>query len=288
MPLLVGLAVSCAELACGAFSGSSDDDAKSTPPADADAAPSPDAAPLADAASADTSPDAPPSCPGFPTNGSAYRAAVVADCPVAYFPLEEAAGAKAAVSAVDKTSTPINGGSTPGYTFGVAGFVGTAVDFTGKNEGFAFVFPFAVDAGARFTLEAWVRPKTNVGTLPAFLDADASGQGFTVDVLPGQYDLGARFSVARNGTKIAAETSVPLPAGNVQDYGWHHLAVVADGAAYRIYLDGVEGTVASTLPLTKTGLPLSFGNFFTGSFDEVAIYDRPLAKDRILAHYTAR
>jgi hypothetical protein len=64
-----------------------------------------------------------------------------------------------------------------------------------------------------------------------------------------------------------------------------------------LYIDGVKvssGTI--THALGKIGIPFAVGkqncspcpaNAFSGAFDELAIYDKALAEDRIFAHLAA-
>ena len=77
---------------------------------------------------------------------------------------------------------------------------------------------------------------------------------------------------------------------------WHHVAATWDGASIKVYVDGVkEGEVASaaTLPSdlgasTAIGAWLDAGNgFFTGSIDEVEIFDRALSDEEIRSIYWA-
>ena len=78
---------------------------------------------------------------------------------------------------------------------------------------------------------------------------------------------------------------------------WHHLALTHDGAAYRVYLDGVvAGTVALSGPLVASpSQPFCIGHgngsapglYFDGLIDEVKVYDRALSGDQIAARYQA-
>ena len=74
---------------------------------------------------------------------------------------------------------------------------------------------------------------------------------------------------------------------------WHHLALTHDGAAYRVYLDGVvAGTVALSGPLVASpSQPFCIGHgngsapglYFDGLIDEVKVYDYARTPEQIAA-----
>ena len=74
---------------------------------------------------------------------------------------------------------------------------------------------------------------------------------------------------------------------------WYHLAVVRRGSTYTIYVNGVPGGSAdSTDPIPNAGAPLTIGQaenigFMTGRLDEIAIYNRALTPEELLAIYNA-
>ncbi|HEY6459689.1 MAG TPA: LamG domain-containing protein, partial [Polyangiaceae bacterium] len=75
---------------------------------------------------------------------------------------------------------------------------------------------------------------------------------------------------------------------------WHHLVATYDGTTSTIYLDGTPvATQPSAHPLLSTtaSLLMGLGTYdpapFTGSLDEIAVYDEALPAARVAAHYHA-
>src|SRR5262249_2031632 len=74
----------------------------------------------------------------------------------------------------------------------------------------------------------------------------------------------------------------------------HHVAVTADGLTAKFYLDGVlAGSAAMPVQLLPTsgilqiGRAAPFGNFFDGSLDDLAIYNRVLTASEIQRIFNA-
>jgi RHS repeat-associated protein len=93
-------------------------------------------------------------------------------------------------------------------------------------------------------------------------------------------------------------------AASVADGGWHQLAVVNNGGARTLYVDGAQvgdagmaafffnstgilgaGFVPPDAPLD--GLATTGVHYFAGSMDELTIFRRPLAPEEVAAHYAA-
>jgi len=79
----------------------------------------------------------------------------------------------------------------------------------------------------------------------------------------------------------------------VFDYKWHHVAVVYDGSAMSIYVDGeLDRTKAVSGNITANGDNVLIGNLagvansgWLGNIDDVRIYSRALSADEIKAFY---
>jgi hypothetical protein len=143
-----------------------------------------------------------------------------------------------------------------------------------------------------------------------------NGQGALSAGSPGQFEL--RLVLNNNDGSLTPQASIgigpnvaqvnapsPLATGS-----WHHLAFSADGAQLRLYVDGVA--VASTDYLADIGAPvvpyISIGallnadttvtppvvgpdgthpDYYLGSLDELALWDRALTADEVAAVYAA-
>lgn len=208
--------------------------------------------------------------------GKIYKDAVMGDQPISYWRLGEASGT---------TSTDSKGTNTGTYAGGVtlaqAGAIGdgdTAALFNGSTGRSDIPDAANLRFTTAFTFEAWVFP-TASGTEAVILCKNASTDY--------EWRLDTANPPKQQMTGLAVSGSaVPLNA-------WSHLAVTYDGTNVRYYLNGVlDGTVASAAFPSSTnaariGARTSGSLWFTGSLDEVAVYDHALTVAQISRHYQA-
>lgn len=215
---------------------------------------------------------------------STYRAAVIADGPVAYWPLDETT----APAAVDMT-----GNGFDGTYIGVAflGDVGAFSDgsslaprFDGSNwvdMGDVLDFPGMTP----FSVEAWFSPD--------FVDDDLARVILAKNVYTNQYE-GLIMYHANDSVAFRRDPNGWLGAdAPLTDGGWHHMVGTFDGINQIIYLDGVQ--VAVEVKDNSMGgedgsfLIGSSANFtrFNGRIDEVSVYDYPLSRPQVEAHFAA-
>jgi hypothetical protein len=80
----------------------------------------------------------------------------------------------------------------------------------------------------------------------------------------------------RNGKRVTVESAFTDTAS------WHHLAVVKDGDAFTVYLDGAAvGSVPNLDTASASGSDAGAGDAFDGRIDEVRVYRRALAATEI-------
>lgn len=212
---------------------------------------------------------------------SAYREAVLADSPVAYWRLGEASGTNAADEMGTYDATYVN---TP--TLAASGLLtgdpNTAVTFDSAQSEYA-------DAGS-------VNPigGASAATVEVWVDRIGAGSGIESVVRRDgslQMDLARtgnfQFWINVGGTWYSSPTFT-------NDTNPHHIVGVYDGSVVRLYVDGVErGTATSTSGGTVTAgsgsLFLAAGNATTGfvnaTVDEIALYSTALSAARIRTHY---
>jgi hypothetical protein len=258
--------------ACSSFSSSAPD-----APADGGA---PDGGALADG--------------GAPADAavSAYRGAVLSDRPIAYWRM----GTSRAGSLPNEVDTlnPLllqGAGSTVGVPGALAGDGDTAVQFDGFT-GLARASqsrPFDFANGAPFSIECWAKhepvnggaPYQQLFALNEGSGAQANGYNlyFTDDT-----NMQADFQVPNQGVTLTATITTAA--------SWTHYVLTFDGIDFALYANGtqmakrkVSGALAPrTLDFT-VGAQSDGAYHFPGAIDEVAIYDRALTLERILAHY---
>ncbi len=226
---------------------------------------------------------------------------ILAEHPVAYYRLDEASSAVAAVD--------VSGHANHGGYFIITGGTGTftttgalvadadldpAVSFQGGgnpgNGGIACVAPpgtvFPWDGD--FSVEGWIQPTSlpPTGWNDSFFlweDHLVSGfrSGWTIDLEPifWTYEAGGTTSI---------EGTVPLVLGS-----WNHLVVTKSGTTVTMFVNGVLSAQASAVynppAADDAQLESCFGACHgmpsDGVFDELAIYDYALPQARVTAHY---
>jgi Concanavalin A-like lectin/glucanases superfamily len=221
---------------------------------------------------------------------------------VAYWRLGETSGLTAVAAAGGVNATHVNG-----PTVGVAGATtdgDKAVTYNGTTQysrtillrnliGIERPTPMAgtiQDVGDNVTMEAWInRGGAAPGGWRGIVSKGTGGYYMRLDGGTGQLAL-VKSRVALLGVSAAAN---PVPTT-----GWHHVVCTKNGAAIKQYIDGVDRTGTMTnatfvdndeaISIGCDTYPTGGAEFFQGSIDEVAIYNRVLTPAEVLAHYNAR
>lgn len=296
--LLSASGVACF-LACSSFEDSpdgatADPDASSTDVALTDAVVSDDAP--------DPGRDAGDS--GSLTQSAKYRAAVLADDPIAYWRMGKV---ESGVSVVDEKNNvnPLLLTGTD-FTPDAAGVFDDdpAVWFGGASNASPIdPLPFGFTGKAPFTLECWARRE-----LP---DGGGSEQSYQHLISNVEGSSTAPDGSTMNGYLLMTRTLDPvgtyashgaLAGGPIEAKGpfvgdgeWGYVAMVMDGTNITVYVNGVAGEtqavkgnittrVSAVLTIAKAS---NDARWFRGYLDEVAIYSRALPAKNILAHYKA-
>ncbi len=211
---------------------------------------------------------------------------------VGYWRLGEPSG----TTATDASASPANGTYINTPTLGVAsalsGNADTSVTFAGaSSEGVALGTVAKLNIATTITVEAWVKATGTGGMIFAHrADTGAGTQGYSLQL---ETDGTLRYLFGN------ASQSVSNAVGSgVANGSWHHVAMVRDGAAVRVYKDGAEvyanvsiaaqiGSMAVSC-LASIGFWTAYGGYytaFTGSLDEVAVYSRALSPIEVNMHY---
>lgn len=185
----------------------------------------------------------------------------------------------------------VSGG--PGWTTGTLGEPGVVDDGDTAWRGRGVLHPGVDDRplrGPASTVELWVR----TGERPA------AREDLLFDGVRSIYDepLAAVRVALTDGHVEAvitptrtAEVSLKAPDALPTD-SWHHIAFTRDGVTTRLYVDGVQVAQAAD-PDTAGGNPSPYWAFGssnyppTGALDELALYDRALSAETVLAHARA-
>jgi hypothetical protein len=166
----------------------------------------------------------------------------------------------------------------------VAGRVGSAVRFDGTNQVLRVIQPTLALPDA-FTVALWVRREVMAEEVP-FAKPHGAGADDSLGVVL-WLDQTCLETMTAGGREDACSTGV-LPTGT-----WYHLAGVWDGTAKVLFLNGIR--VGQLMPAATVlfdshdvliGMDENGGSpayEFTGSVDEVQIYDRALTDGEVMA-----
>jgi hypothetical protein len=230
---------------------------------------------------------------------SGYPSKILADNPVSYWRLGEATGLAAHdyVNGNDGTFYKVTLG-LPGYSVidpDTAGGFGSVNTYVGDISGTAVNF----SGHTNFTLEAWVKGPLGQGDESTII---AKGSGSDGTVATEQFALDVVGGVYRVFTRGGGNSLYEADASVGPDGTWQHVVGVYDDAAgsVTIYVNGELSGSGSTRPsgLRTSSSPVTIGSkhlgnnpnydgYFTGTIDEVAVYNYPLTADQISAHYAA-
>jgi hypothetical protein len=133
-----------------------------------------------------------------------------------------------------------------------------------------------------FTWQAWIRGTQWRSFQAVMMARDHFGAELTID------GSGQVVVVLDAGERLVSTSSIPLAT-------WTHVAMTRSGGFLRIYLNGAQNTVSSTSqsPLNFGSCPLLIGvdadsgctrklnGYFSGTLDEVRIYNRALSTSEI-------
>ncbi len=219
-----------------------------------------------------------------------YDQVVLADAPVGYWRLNEAAFVPPAAAnsgslgaaatgkyfggAVDSTEAP-RPPQLPGFESD-----NTAVNLDGIND-YVGTVSGLLNNRSTFTISGWIRRGAD----------QAARTGIW-----GQNDL-VEFGYINNDTlEVWTDNGLDISPNSIPNGQWAHLAIVQDGSpgTMTMYTNGVPaGSRQSVLPATNAfgfnigggGVFDGAGNFFKGQIDEVAIFGKALPAEDISAQY---
>ena len=217
-----------------------------------------------------------------PGTAADYRTRILADAPVGYWRLGDAAGP----TAFDETAGGHDGAYTDGPLLGQGGIfpLDDSVYFDGVDD--RVVIPDAPALNpAQITVEAWVNPTGDIPNYGGILAKTTSGSwndGFGLAHFTGQE---VRFFINQYNTSFVTT--------DVDPGVWTHLVGTYDGSEIRLYADGVlVDSMEFSEPINHAPADMAIGSdtasgayMWKGKLDEVAFYDTALDADDVLGHY---
>lgn len=171
-----------------------------------------------------------------------------------------------------------------------------AVTFNGTSQYISVANNTAFNFTPSITIMAWARTtNTNLLTLrqrilSRYLNAATANEQYALDLSMGM----PRFLIGTTGT-VSAVTGPTAAATGV----WNHMCGTYDGTTMRLYVNGVSvatlarsGAITSSTGIFTIGCDASSSTtraeYFTGSIEEVRIYNRALSAGEVQTVYTCR
>jgi hypothetical protein len=172
-----------------------------------------------------------------------------------------------------------NNGTISGATWTTSGKYGDALTFNGANALVTINNAPSLQLTTGMTLEAWAYPTT---VSPAWRDVIYKGNDNYY--LEGTSSSGVLVAGAIFGGAYGEVYGPNALTANT----WTYLAVTYDGAAMRLYVNGVQvasraqtGAIATSTNPLQIGGDSIYGQYFAGRIDEVRIYNRALSAAQI-------
>ena len=192
---------------------------------------------------------------------------------VAAYSFDDGVGA----SAVDDSGGG-NVAALGGATWTTAGKLGGALQFAGSGPPVSVSDSPSLDLTNAMTLMAWVRPSALSAYWTDVIIKEDTAYYLQSDSPEGKPTTGGTF-----------HPFGPLRAGSALPLNqWTHLASTYDGANLRLYVNGLQVAIQPlTGPIQTSSLPLRigghsvYGEHFTGTIDEVRIYNRALSASEV-------
>jgi hypothetical protein len=207
----------------------------------------------------------------------------------AFWHLDESSGTVALDSSGNANHGTIDGAAH------VAGKFGNALAFDGIDD--KVLIPESASLKpAAVTVEGWVRSSTSPGPVRYIVAQGArTCEAASYGLYTGAGGGLAFYVSTDNATLFSVSPEAPA---TVWDGSWHHVAGTYDGAAVRLYVDGVQvGTGTPTTISIGYGLPNpngllgSFGGTcdpelaYRGNLDEPRVWQRALSGQEIAASF---
>ena len=178
----------------------------------------------------------------------------------------------------------------------VSGRVNDAKQFDGFSTGIVApgIAAYDFSSNSSFSFETWIKHVLGPYNGEEIIVERKSSSGALAINLKFDESTSAVFSVRDNLSNIYWVTGI----SNLYDNKWHHIVGVKDGSnnKLKIFVDGIlENEIVAPhtggFESPPTGISIGWRNstsvdFFNGSIDEVAIYNKALSTSEIFRHFT--
>ena len=164
-------------------------------------------------------------------------------------------------------------------SWAVMGKIGQAMTFNGVDE---YVnAPLATTATNDWTMSAWINPSTLPQTAAMAVsngsDNGIAGNGYAFGIGNGSDGTGSKLTALFGGVAFI-DSGYTFPAANA----WYHVVMTRVGGTTRFYVNGVQtpntSSATPATPATHFRIGAQDGvRYFSGSIDDVRVYDKALS-----------
>lgn len=230
-----------------------------------------------------------------------YSSTVQADAPVGFWRLGDGDGTAADASGAGRNGSyagPV--GHTKGALVDDGNKSLKLNDNTPTNAQAVVPDDGSLSIAGDLTIEAWVNSTGSTGNYQMIVTKSPGANAGKASGIPSNYELWLRPDLVPEFRETAGEGNPIVKASSpVALKTWTHLVVTRAGNKVSFFLNGVPAGGGSTgIGDVKTNsLPVRIGSredmadtaYFTfrGALDEVAVYNKALAPDRVALHYKA-
>jgi alpha-galactosidase len=186
-------------------------------------------------------------------------------------------------------STHANDATAYSLSF-ASGKIGQAIQLNGSSSHAEVALGDQLDLLNDLSLSVWVKTtnSSRVEGVIAKYDAGGSEYGYIL-----RTTAGGTAEMQFGGSNVLSGNRVVTDVTKINDGNWHHIGVVIRlGVNVSFYIDGVPSSttpeftqaLAASAPFEIGVNPYTYyGNYFTGSIDEVRVYKRALTAAEIFA-----
>ena len=186
---------------------------------------------------------------------------------------------------VDSVLATGNNATVNGSTYTASGLFGGAYSFDGVNDN--IVTDNNVNLGIDdFSISLWTKTLTNTQYGHLFSNFEIIGNNFVIN--QGFSEGNLTLTIGPNTATTSIFTNKSL-----HDNIWHNIIATKEGTNYSIYLDNIyEGSATWVGTLDddqiSIGSSMQSSNYFTGTIDEVGIWNKALTLSEITEIYSYR
>jgi large repetitive protein len=211
--------------------------------------------------------------------------AVAADAPVSWWRLDESAGTVAADHSSANAGTYLAGTTLKASSLLNTDPLDPAVTFDGVKGAMRVASSSSLNLTAPFSLEAWIRP-TKLPPEGSFFSVLSKAESYSLQFNGPKIE----FTVIQSGTRRRLQA----PTGTIVAGNTYYVVGTFDGSTQRLYVNGsllVSRSQTGTASVTSN--PLYLGSwsgsseFFPGTIDEAAVYNKVLGASAVASHYNA-